>query len=175
MMLFLWTGPKHCGKTTAAAKLAHAARQCGFRVAGLLAPSLYRDGDLVGFDALDLRSEARAPLAMRRGGPGDVGRFHFVGEGLALGSRALDPAATEGADLVIVDEFGPLELASRGWRSAVDSLIHAGRTPLVLVVRQELVETVRGVYADVPSRLLNATAPESADEVIRWLREDDST
>jgi nucleoside-triphosphatase THEP1 len=109
---------------------------------------------------------------VRRDGPGDVGPFCFLGEGGRLGSHALDTAATEGADLVIVDEFGPLELASRGWRAAVDSLVHAGRTPLVLVVRQELVGAVRDVYADVPSKLLNATAPESIHEVIRTLRDD---
>lgn len=174
-MLFLWTGPKHGGKTTAAAKLAPAARRHGFCVAGLLAPSIYREGHLTGFDALDLRSGIRAPLAVRRNEPGDVGQFHFLEEGLRLGSQALDPAATEGADLVIVDEFGPLELASRGWRSAVDSLIRAGGMPLLLVVRQELVERVREVYAEVPSRLLDAAAPESIDDVLRSLREDGST
>ncbi len=174
MMLFLWTGPKHSGKSTAAAKLAHAARQHGFRVAGLLAPSVYRDGHLIGFEAQNLRTGARSPLAVRRDEPGDAGSFHFLEEGLTLGSRALDPAATDGADLVIVDEFGPLELAGRGWRSAVDSLIHAGRTPLVLVVRRELAETVRDVYADVPGRLVDATAPESVGEVLCSLRDDDS-
>jgi len=169
--LFLWTGPKHSGKTTNAAKLARLARQRGFRVAGLLAPSVYRDGRLAGFDALDLRSEARTPLAVHRDEPGDVGSFHFLEEGRRLGSRALDLAATEGADLVIVDEFGPLELASWGWRAAVDSLVYAGKIPLVLVVRQELAGAVRDVYADVPSQLLDATVPESAHEIIRLLRE----
>ena len=174
MMLFLWTGPKHCGKTTAAARLVHTARQHGFRVAGLLAPSVYRDGALVGFDALDLRTEARAPLAVCRDNPGDVGQFHFLEEGLRLGSHTLGPAATDGADFVVVDEFGMLELAGRGWREAVDSLVHAGKTPLVVVVRQQLVDTVRGVYANVPSVCLDAMAPESVDEVLRSLRKDDS-
>lgn len=175
MMLFLWTGPKHSGKTTAAAKLAHAARQHGFRVAGLLAPSIYREGRLTGFDALDLRSGMRAPLAVRRDEPGDVGQFHFLEEGLRLGSQAFGPAATDGMDLVVVDEFGKLELAGRGWRGPVDSLVHADRTPLVVVVRRALADAVREVYASVPTRLLDATAPESIDEVLRSLRKDDST
>ncbi len=87
-----------------------------------------------------------------------------------LGRRALDVAATEGADVVIVDEFGPLELASRGWRGAVDSLVHAGPRALILVVRSELADAVREIYAAVPIRLLDATAPESVQEVIRSLR-----
>jgi nucleoside-triphosphatase THEP1 len=169
MMLFLWTGPRHCGKTTAAARLAHMAGRCGFRVAGLLAPSVYRDGYLAGFDVLDLQSQARAPLAVRRDEPADVGSFHFVQEGLRLGSRALDATATQRADLVIVDEFGPLELASGGWRRAVDSLVRADRAPLLIVVRRELADAVQEVYADVHSTILDATAPKSTLEVLGWL------
>jgi len=169
--LFLWTGPKHGGKTTGAARLAGLARQGGFRVAGLLAPSVYQDGRLAGFDAWDLHRDARTPLAVRRDDPGDVGWFHFLEEGLAFGRRALDMATTAGADLVIVDEFGPLELASRGWRAAVDALVHSGKIPLVLVVRQELADAVRDVYAEVPSRRLDATTPASAREILRLLRE----
>jgi len=175
MMLFLWTGPKHSGKTTAVAKLACTAKRHGFRVAGLLAPSIYRDGRLIGFDALDLQSGARSPLAVRRDEPGDVGSFHFLEEGLRLGNHALDAATIDGADLVVVDEFGPMELAGRGWRRAVDSLVHAGTTHLVVVVRREMADAVRVVYANAPSRLLDATALESIDEILRSLREDGST
>ncbi len=174
-MLFLWTGPKHGGKTTAAAQLVQTARQHGCQVAGFLAPSVYRDGRLVGFDILDLRSGVRTPLAVRRGEPGDIGQFHFFEEAWGLGRQALDPTATAGADLVIVDEFGPLELASHGWRAAVDSLIESGRPSLLLVVRQGLVESVRQLYAAVPGRVLDATAPVSIHAVLRWLRKDDPT
>jgi nucleoside-triphosphatase THEP1 len=171
MMLFLWTGPKHGGKTTRAAELARTVKQAGFRVAGLLAPSVYRDGHLVGFEALDLRTGARSPLAVRREEPGDVGPFHFADEGLRLGRRALAADGADGADLVIVDEFGPLELASGGWRSAVDVLVHAGRTPLVVVVRRESADAVRNVYAHVLPRVLGAAAPGSIPAVVGWLRE----
>ncbi len=171
MVLILWTGPKHGGKTTSVAELARRAKQEGFCVAGLLVPSVYRDGRLIRFEALDLRSETRALLAVRRSNPGDVGRFHFVEEGLRLGRHALDAATTEGADLVVVDEFGPLELASGGWRSGVDALVHAGKMPLVIVVRQELADAVRDVYADAPSRVLSATGPTAIPEVIRLLND----
>jgi nucleoside-triphosphatase THEP1 len=168
-MLILWTGPKHSGKTTSAAGLAQAAGEHGFAVAGLLAYAVYRDGQLFGFDACDLRTGARAPLAVRKMHGGQIGPFHFLAEGVTLGSAALGQAATHGADLVIVDEFGPLELASQGWRPAVDSLISAGPIRLLLVVREELAAAVQQLYADVPSRQLAAAAPESVHEVIRML------
>jgi nucleoside-triphosphatase THEP1 len=169
MMLFLWTGPKHSGKTTRAAQLARRARQDGFRVAGLLAPSVYQEGHLVAFEILDLQSEARSLLAVRRDDLGGIGSFHFVKEGLRLGHQALAVAATEGADFIIVDEFGPLELASQGWRRAVDALVRTDRAPLLLIVRQELAGAVQEAYAGVPSKVLDASAPESVHEVIRLL------
>ena len=55
--LVIWTGPKHSGKTTAAALLAGRARGRGLDVAGVLAPSVIRGGELVGFDVVDLGSD----------------------------------------------------------------------------------------------------------------------
>jgi nucleoside-triphosphatase THEP1 len=114
--LILWVGEKHSGKTTAAASLARAAREEGFNVAGLLAPSLYRNGRLTGFDALDLRNEKRTALARRQTNPDKTGPFALATDGLKFGNAALSAEATTSADLIIVDEFGPLELNGQGWR-----------------------------------------------------------
>jgi len=168
--LVLWTGEKHSGKTTSAAKLVETARGEGFNVAGLLAPSLYRDGELCGFDAVDLRSETRAPLAKRNTETGKTGRFTFLPEGLKLGNAALS-ATTATADLVIVDEFGPLELDGGLWRENVDSLLASSGALILLVVRRELADAVRHVYTNFQCRNLAAIDPESIDKVIGMLRD----
>jgi len=169
--LVLWTGEKHSGKTTRVAKLVETARAEGFNVAGLLAPSLYRDGNLLGFDAVDLRNETRAPLAKRNTETGKTGRFTFLSEGLKLGNAALGAAATKSADIVIVDEFGPLELDGRGWRENVDSLLASGGALILLVVRRELAEQVRRLYTDFPCENLAAAEPKSIDKIIGMLRD----
>ena len=167
--LVLWTGEKHSGKTTSAAKLVEIARREGFNVAGLLAPSLYRDGELLGFDAIDLQNETRKPLAKRNTDTGKTERFTFLPEGLKLGNAALSVTAAKSADLVIVDEFGPLELDGRGWRENVDLLLASGGALILLVVRQELAERVRRVYTVFPCRNLDAIEPESIDKAIGML------
>jgi nucleoside-triphosphatase len=169
--LVLWTGQKHSGKTTSAASLINTAREEGFNVAGLLAPSLYRNGELVGFDVLDLQNKTQVPLARRKAEAGKTGRFDFLQSGLKQGSAALSAEATKSADLIVIDEFGPLELNGRGWRKSVDSLIASNNALILLVVRQELAENVRRLYADSPSRKLNAAEPKSIDKVIRMLRD----
>jgi nucleoside-triphosphatase len=168
--LVLWTGQKHSGKTTSAASLVNAARKEGFKVAGLLAPSVYRNGELLGFDALDLRNETRVPLARRITKPGKAGRFEFLQNGLKLGNAALSVEDTKSTDLIVIDEFGPLELDGRGWRKKIDSLIASSDALILLVVRQELAKSVRRLYADLPSRKLNAAEPKSIDEAIEMLR-----
>jgi len=168
--LILWTGKRHCGKTTSAAKLVQKVHNEGFNVCGLLAPCVYRDGELVGFDVLDLRSNNRAPLARRTMNKGKDGPFNFIIDGLKLGNAALSAETTKSADLVIVDEFGPLELNGRGWRKNVDSLLTSNNAIILLVVRMELVDAVRQLYTNFPSQELAVTKRDSIDNVITMLK-----
>jgi len=168
-VLILWTGPKHSGKTTAAARLVQAVRAKGWAIAGCLAPSLYENDRLIGFDILDLRTGRRATLARRRSMPGEEKRFRFVTEEWKLGQEALSPAATRDADLIVIDEYGPLELASRGWRAATDRLMTSTDAVLLLVVREELVEKVLQLYGSIPARKIVATEQGSIDGILALL------
>ncbi len=168
--LILWTGPRHCGKTPSVTKLAQIAHSEGFNVAGVLSPSLYRNSKLLGFDVLDLQNQTRAPLARRTISDSKAGPFNFITDGLKLGNDVLSAEATKSADLVIVDEFGPLELNNEGWRGNVDSLLISSNAVVLLVVRRELADTVRQLYANVPCQELAATEGKSIDEVIAMLK-----
>ncbi len=168
--LILWVGPKHSGKTTSAARLMQTTRADGFVVAGCLAPAVYANDALLGFDIINLCSGERAALARREAGP-DAGRkFHFPAEGLALGNEALGLTATRDADLIIVDEYGPLELAFQGWRAATDRLMASTGAVLLLVVREELADKVQQLYKAVQTMRLAATQPQSIDRVLAALR-----
>ena len=167
--LILWVGEKHSGKTTSAAELAQAARAKGFDIAGLLAPSLYDKGELAGFDVVDLRTEDRVPLASRTAGGGQGEPYTFTAEGLKVGRGALSADATKSAELIIVDEFGPLELSGGGWRKDVDSLLTSGDAVILLVVRRELADEVQRLYAENGSNNFAAGEKESVDKVIAML------
>ena len=170
--LIIWTGDKHSGKTTTAAKLVQTVREQGFNVAGVLAPSVYRDGVLFGFDVCDLRTNERAALARRKKNTdGKMSPFVFLSDGLELGRAALSLNAVGSADLVIIDEFGPLELNGLLWRKNVDSLLASSSALILLVVRQELTDAVRLVYADFPYLEFGAIKPDSIDKVIGMLRD----
>ena len=169
--LILLTGRKHSGKTTAANRLARQVRLKGFIVAGLLAPAVYKDNRLVGFGVVDLMRDKQINLANRRKAAGKRAGWAFTEAGLKLGKAALNPSAADSADLIIVDEFGPLELDGRGWRKEVDLLLASTDVPVVLVVRQELEERVQKLYGNYPSTKLGATKEDSINKVIRILKE----
>jgi nucleoside-triphosphatase len=162
--IVLWVGPKHSGKTTTATEMVESLRSDGHSVGGILAPSLYRDGRLVGFDVVDVFSGRRGPL-LRLGRPGDVGPFVFEAEGVGLGESALASSYCRQSDLIIIDEFGPLELAGRGWREAIDRLVEANDSLLLLVVRQSLCTTVSKLYASKSVRMLQALDPGSITRI----------
>ena len=166
----MWTGPKHCGKTTSATRLIQMARGEGFTVAGILEPSLYDNGELLGFDVLDVQSQKRIPLARRNKDESTTGFFNFLTDGLKFGNAVLSSETIKSADLIIIDEFGPLELKGDGWRRNIDSLLSSSNAFMLIIIRQELTETFRQLYSDVPCRELNAIEENSALEVIAMLK-----
>jgi nucleoside-triphosphatase THEP1 len=167
--IILWVGPKHSGKTTSTARLVQAAHASDFVVAGCLAPAVYAHDLLTGFDIVNLRTSERTPLARRDTRHGQDRSFRFTADGLRLGRESLHPMATEGAHLIVIDEYGPLELASQGWRAATDRLMTSTDAVLLIVVRVELVDKVLQLYGGVATRTLIASQQTSIDEVLMTL------
>ena len=127
------TGARGAGKTTLAAATVERLRAAGLAVGGVLAPGTVRDGRRYAFDVVALGSGERRPLSARDPQPGWIEEqcFWVDPAGYALGNAAL---AAGGADVVVVDEIGPWELAGSGWAARLDTLV-AGAVPLLLVVR----------------------------------------
>ena len=168
--LILWTGPKHCGKTTSAAHLIKMARAEGFTVAGILEPSLYDNGELLGFDVLDVQTQKRTPLAKRNKDESTTGFFNFLTDGLKFGNAVLNSEAIKSVDLVIIDEFGPLEVRGDGWRKSIDTLLSSSSAIILIIIRQELKDTFRHLYSNIPCRELEAIEENSAFEVLTMLK-----
>ncbi|MBN1804266.1 MAG: DUF2478 domain-containing protein [Sedimentisphaerales bacterium] len=167
--LILWTGPKHSGKTTSAKHLIHTARTEGFVVAGILEPSLYDNGELTGFDVFDIQNQKRTPLARCKKNKSVRGSFSFIIDGIKFGNAVLDSEATKSADLVIIDEFGPLELKGQGWRVNIDSLLSCSNAIILIIIRRGLKKTFQKLYEDTPCLEIEALKEKSIRKVITLL------
>ena len=169
--LILWTGTKQSGKTTAVSRLIDRVGAESFQVAGLLSLAQYKNGTLIGFDVQDVSTGRHTPLA-RRGPqtPRHTSAFTFIKRGLEMGHLALNSPDTHSAQIIIIDEFGPLEIENHGWRKSVDKLIISTEGLLLLVVRERLLEKVRDLYAQYPCAVLPASQPEAVEAVIDLLK-----
>jgi nucleoside-triphosphatase len=164
--LILITGKKHSGKTTFVQKLAERLKKENFSIAGFIAPSVYEGAFLLGFDLADIQNSQKNKFARRKS---TTDNFEFSEEGYRFGRKILESEETRNADLIIIDEFGPMELEGQGWRKNVDSLLENQKC-LLLVVREELVEKVEKLYSNLSCRTFSATE-KSVEKIISLLSE----
>jgi nucleoside-triphosphatase THEP1 len=141
-MRILVTGESGCGKTNFCRRMADSARRSGLKVGGVLAPAVHRNGDRVGVDAVDLATQESVPIA-RAIAPVPWDRrprnATLLREGLDLARAALERAVRQPFDLIVIDEFGPLELAGGGIREEAVEAWNSGRD-VVLVAPSKIAD-----------------------------------
>lgn len=145
-MIFLWTGPKHSGKSSKAIGLVEKAKSQGLKVGGVLAPSRYENGKLLGFDIINLQTGQRRLLSSPGSEKSGGERFEFTEAGGDFGKDALNSENLKSCHLVLLDEFGPFEIEGGGWRQEVDLLVKLNTAPLLMIVREEIKVKVQEIY-----------------------------
>jgi nucleoside-triphosphatase THEP1 len=143
--IFILTGDKGSGKTTLLTELVNEFQMRELRLSGIISPVVYKESTLVGFDVVDIQNQNRIPLCRISSERKEikVGDFKFFGEGISFGNNALDLKNLSDCKLVIIDEVGPLELEGKGWAASLDRIINNLSCPLLLVVRESLLEKVK--------------------------------
>jgi nucleoside-triphosphatase THEP1 len=133
------TGPVHSGKTTFLKGAAAFWDLAGFSVGGFLSETRFDGGGTLGYDLFDLRAGTSVPFLRREGEPGwpRVGGFSLVPGGLERAEGIL--ARDHDADILVVDEVGPLELSGVGIWPALSAAMSAG-AGCVCVVRTSVLE-----------------------------------
>ena len=66
------------------------------------------------------------------------GPFHFLPEGFRWGTELLTTADAPEAEVLCIDELGPLELAGLGWSPAMERILQNPPRVLILTVRTTL-------------------------------------
>jgi nucleoside-triphosphatase THEP1 len=124
--------------------LAAASPGCG----GVLLPKVYRQGLRIGYDARRLPNGERIPFARIEGHePAEwsfaerIGPFSFSSAGLHCVNAWLSEAAVQTAELIIIDEVGPLELGEGGLSTGLRAVLASPRRrELYLVIRKDCLE-----------------------------------
>jgi len=172
----LLTGKRQVGKSTVCRRVAELARGWGHSPAGLLTPVILdKDGFPVVRHALMVSDGEQRLLALADGdltGPRTL-RYSFDADVLSWVIDGLRAAISQGCDLLIVDEIGPLELEQgRGLAPLLSDLSTGRLPPLLLVVRPELAGRLQERLPIIPFRTFTVTQENRqalADAIIKEL------
>lgn len=165
-MIFLFTGKKHCGKTTALQNIVTLLKENNYKVAGFTAPSIYEGAFLLAFDLLDINTNQKIPFAKR---PTPNSPFEFSQQAFDFGNKILTSKQTIAADLVIIDEFGPLEINRLGWRTSADNLINHHKKNTLLVVRNDSLEQTKAIYNEAETITIDFNDKNAYNKIIETL------
>jgi nucleoside-triphosphatase len=136
-------GKRGAGKTTYCQNAVAEYRKAGLKVAGLLSPGRFENGQKNGIFAVDLVSrESRLAASPISGEISDgirFGAWTFDRAVFAWGNRCLRQSS--GSDVLVIDELGYLEFdLNSGWTAGFE-VLHAKNYRLALVViRPECIE-----------------------------------
>jgi len=158
--LFL-AGPIGSGKTKNASLLAKILSEKGFSMAGIVSPRILKDGKTLGYVVRDICAGRTLPLcaisphellgtaefsSLFEPSPleGEVfqfRRFFFSQRALEFGNSVLMEAAGK-AEVIVVDEVGPLELSGHGFAPGLRAC-RESKAFLILTVRPHLLFAVK--------------------------------
>jgi nucleoside-triphosphatase len=145
--LFFVTGQPGIGKTTIILKTVEALRDMGFKVGGMLSREVREKGTRLGFELIDLDTEKRGWLAHVNQPEGPhVSKYRVNLRDLEnIGAGSIRNALTD-AQIVVVDEIGPMELHSSAFKEAVVQAMNSDKLVVGVIhqrARDPLIDSLR--------------------------------
>jgi len=145
----LVVGGRDSGKTSYLEFILRRARAQGKRVGGVLNLGIRPLLEKTGFILEVVATGDRYPLADRqRHSETDIasGSFFFSLRTLTIAVEALKASAE--ADVIVVDEFGPLEKRGQGLWPGIEYLLHNHPGCLIITVRHRLLADLQRIIGD---------------------------
>ena len=178
MRVILLTGRPGVGKTTLVNRLYEHYSKNGLKIGGLTTREVREGGTRTGFMITDLSSGQEGWLARKDLGTGPrVGSYAVVSDDLEkIGVAALERCINGVADLVIVDEIGPMEMTSTSFRTNLSRVLNGRKTVVATVKfgsRYPEVEDARrrSLHWEITKENRESIYRRTIRQVDNWLRE----
>ena len=141
------TGRPGVGKTSVLLRAADDLKNRGYKIGGMISREVREGGFRVGFEIMDFSTGQRGWLAHvnQPTGP-QVSKYRVNLTDLsAIGASSI-LNAMRNEDIIIIDEIGPMELFSQGFREAVVQAIESKKPILGTIhfrVKDSLIDTIK--------------------------------
>jgi len=145
--ILLLTGKPGIGKTTIIQRTVVELVSKGLKVGGMITQEIREKGTRIGFKIKDISNKREGWLAHinHPNGP-RIGKYKVNLRDLEeVGARAIHDAAAQ-ADVIVIDEIGPMELFSQPFKNAVIEAIRSNKPILGTIhyrVKGQFIESIR--------------------------------
>ncbi len=106
-----------------------------YKIDGFLSEAAWKKEEAIGYDLFDLKEERSIPFIRRTGEEEwqKIGAYFFIPQSLAEAEKII--LRGKEADILVVDEVGPLELSGKGFWPALKQVVFQPLTSFLFVVR----------------------------------------
>lgn len=138
----LLSGAPGTGKTTLITRVADALRAKGYRIGGMTSKEQRHGETRVGFLIQDVSTRKQGWLAHVNQPKGPrIGKHRVNLDDLGSIGAAAIREATRTADVIIIDEIGPMELTSQAFREAVQEAVDSDK-PVIATIHFKATDTL---------------------------------
>ena len=168
-MIFILTGSVDSGKTTLLKKVTQELKNQKFKIDGFLSEAIIKNQEKIGYDLLELKSAKSIPF-IRRSGLQDwqrIGPFFFIPEGLSWAKKII--LRSREAEILVVDEIGPLELSGKGLWPVLEEVIFHRVQKFLFVLRRNILKDFLKMVGKIKTRIFDI---EKEEEIFSRLIEE---
>ncbi|MCW4034125.1 MAG: NTPase [Candidatus Bathyarchaeota archaeon] len=157
--IILVTGPPGVGKTSVLRRSINELKTRKYEIGGVICRDVREGGVRVGFEIMDISTGTRGWLAHKNQTTGPkVGKYHVNLTDLDVIGAGSILDATKNADIIAIDEIGPMELLSTSFSDALLKAVESNKpllgtihyrleTPLIKSIKTRLdTEIVKVTY-----------------------------
>ncbi len=169
---WLLTGPPGIGKSTIVTRVVYLLRTQGHAIGGCLTREKREGRERVAFTMSDLMSGREGELASVKGSLGPrVGRYRVNIATLAnIGALSLREAA-ERADVIVIDEIGPMELTSQDFRKAADACLSSDK-PILAIIHEQMKDPLIDAMRVMDGKALIEVSLENRDKLPKTIADE---
>lgn len=171
--IFLVTGKVHSGKSTFIKDFVNACKEDSIRVMGFMAAGTFKNNKRDSFHLTDISTNESMLLASREKNDKWTRHkdFYFNPEAFKHGEEIIIDGLNSKADIIVLDEVGPMELAEKGWHDVIKILDKNYDIHQIWVVRERIVEEVRDRWS-IPEENVYSIETISFKDLMDQLRSD---